>query len=127
MTREVYAQKADLPRCRPPGSTAQPAIHLGLDLGAGYEFTGSLGQAKGFGSDQGVAGDASQRPARHLLLGAVGKVTATILGQRPIPLTSQHTRILKESVEHGETSVDLRRQPPVPTRINRLCWRSGEK
>jgi len=109
MAGEINTQKADLPRCRPPGSTSQPAIDLGLDLGAGYEFTGSLGQTEGFGSYQGVAGDASQRPARHLLLGTMGKVTATFRGQGAIPLTSQHTRILKESVEHGRTSFDVRR------------------
>ena len=71
------------------------------DLGAGYGFIGSLGQTEGCGNEQGVAGDAAQRSARHLLLGTVGQVPTTIFGQWTIPLTRQHARVLKELIEHS--------------------------
>ncbi len=45
-----------------------------------------------------------QRPARHLLFGAVSEIAAPILGQRAVPLSSQHMRALEELLEHSRTS-----------------------
>jgi hypothetical protein len=123
MTREINPQQVDLTLGRTSRSTTQPSIHLGLHLGTRDDFTGSLGQTQRFSKDQGVAGDTSQRSARHLPLGAVREVTATLLGQGTVPLPSQNKRILEESIEHGRTSLDVRRQPTGSTGINSaLCW-----
>jgi hypothetical protein len=67
-------------------------------------LTWSLTKQQGLGDDQDVTGGPSQSLVGHLFLGAVGKVTASFLGQWAILLACQRIRILQKSLEHGRTS-----------------------
>jgi hypothetical protein len=82
----------------------RPAVCFGLNLSSGDEFPMTLGETQSLGNDQGVAGDASQRPGGHLLFGAVGKKTAAFLSHWAIPLASQSVGVPEKSVEHGRSS-----------------------
>jgi len=104
---------AILPHPRWLGPTIEPSVRFDLDLGTGDEFTGSLGQAQCLGDDQSVKSDASHSPARHLLLGAVREVTPPILGQRAVPLASEHARVLEESIEHSRASERPEETPAI--------------
>jgi hypothetical protein len=79
-------------------------ISLLLDLGPGEEFTRAIRQAEGLGDNEGVDGDAPERSWGHLLVGTVGDVTSSFVGQGAIAMARQRVRALEELLEHSRTS-----------------------
>ena len=71
---------------------------------------------------KGVGGNLPQRRPSHVLFGTVNEVAPTFLSQGAVPVPGKDTRLLEKSIEHDQASLELRRQPIDPTRINsRLC------
>ncbi|MDH4283317.1 MAG: hypothetical protein OEV36_11735, partial [Myxococcales bacterium] len=103
MAFECATYEPDVVYLPTPGAI-DPAICFGFDLGSRDQFAGSLSQSQDLGDDQRIPSDMTQSHWRHLLLGAMGEVTATILGQWTISMASQCLRAYEKSVEHSRTS-----------------------
>jgi hypothetical protein len=100
-------REAGGPHDRRPRIAIRPAIRRGLDLCPGDALTGPVGEPQIAGDDEGVNGDAAQRPSGHLLAGAVGQVTPPLIRQWAVPLPGQDVGPLEELLKHVESPLGM--------------------